>query len=228
MLTLRIAFLTTLFVVLAACGSGPTDSTDVGSEAPDPGPGEPTTTVVDYEIEDPPLPTAPPNVTAPDDSTTTTADDDADDPEPEAATEEVAVYFLVEPGSGIEGTDVGCELAAPVKRRVGSPKVLTGAIEALLDGPTEAEAEAGYSSVFNGDIGWGLASVTITDGTASIDFTDDSEPFNNMSASCVHLALMAQLEMTATQFPTVDRAVFSVGGDITTFYHWLERDVPEL
>ncbi len=78
------------------------------------------------------------------------------------------------------------------------------------------------------EVGWDLGSVSLTDRTVLVDFTEDSQPFNNMSASCVHLALMAQLEATATQFSTVDRAVFSVGGDIPTFYHWLERDVPEM
>ncbi len=140
----------------------------------------------------------------------------------------MSVYFLVEPSGGIEGTDFGCGLAAAVTRRVQSPEVLSGAIEALLAGPTDAELEAGYRTVLTDEVGWELASVTISDGTALIDFTEDSKPFNNMSASCVHLALMAQLEATATQFPTVDRAVFSVGGDLSTFYHWLERDVPEL
>ncbi len=161
-------------------------------------------------------------MTAPDDQ-----DDTDDETQPLGGTE-VTVYFLVEPDSGIEGTEIGCGLAAPVTRLVQSPRVLSAAIEALLDGPTETEAEAGYASVLTGDIGWSLGSVTITGGTAYIDFTDDSEPFNNMSASCVNMALMAQLEMTATQFPTVDRAVFSVGGDVATFYHWLERDVPEV
>ncbi len=141
---------------------------------------------------------------------------------------DVAVYFVVEPNGGIDGVDFGCGLASAVTRRVQSPKVLSGAIEALLAGPTGDEIEAGYVSALPDEAGWELASVTITDGTALVDFTEDSGPFNNMSTSCVNMALMAQLEMTATAFPTVDRAVFSVGGDVAMFYHWLERDVPQL
>ena len=98
----------------------------------------------------------------------------------------------------------------------------------MLAGPTDEESATGYGTVFTDEVGWELASVTISGATALIDFTEDSQPFNNMSATCVHLALMAQLEATATQFSTVDRAVFSVGGDIPMFYHWLEQDVPEL
>lgn len=41
------------------------------------------------------------------------------------------------------------------------------------------------------------------------------------------MALRAQLDSTATQFPTVDRAVYSIGGDMATFYHWLQADVPK-
>jgi len=236
MLTLRIALVAAFALLVAACGSALGESNDVGSGLPDPGAKEATTTLPGPEIEDPPLPTAPPSTAGPDITTNLPGPEIEDPPLPTAppstadpaATTDVLVYFVVEPESGIDGTDFGCGLAAAVTRRVQSPKVLSGAIEALLAGPTDAEFEAGYGSVFTADVGWKLASVTISDGTALIDFSEDSQPFNNMSASCVHLALMAQLETTATQFSTVDRAVFSVGGDIPTFYHWLERDVPEL
>ena len=236
MFTLRIALVAAFALLVAACGSALAESNDLGSGLPDPGAKEATTTLPGPEIEDPPLPTAPPTTTVPDITTTLPGPEIEDPPLPTAPpttaapdiTTDVLVYFVVEPKSGIDGTDFGCGLAAAVTRRVQSPEVLSGAIEALLAGPTDAEFEAGYGTVFTDEVGWKLASVTISDGTALIDFSEDSQPFNNMSASCVHLALMAQLETTATQFSTVDRAVFSVGGDIPTFYHWLERDVPEL
>jgi len=221
MLTLRIALLTIVALVLAACGSAPAESDNVTSSLPHPDPTAPTTTVpLVPDIEDPPLPTAPPTTLAPE-----TVNDDADD---DAGDTEVSVFLLVEPNSGIAGTDVGCGLATPVTRLVQSPDVLSGAVEALLSGPTADEQDVGYGSVFSSEFGWELASVTIADGVALIDFADDTQPIPNMSASCMNMALMAQLEMTATQFPSVDRAVFSVGGDVTTFYHWLERDVPEI
>ncbi len=235
MFTLRIALVIAFAVFVAACGSALADSDDVGSGLSDPGAKEATTTLPGPEIEDPPLPTAPPSTADPDVTTTLPGPEIEDPPLPTAPpstaapdTTDVLVYFVVEPESGIDGTDFGCGLAAAVTRRVQSPEVLSGAIEALLAGPTDAEFTAGYGTALTDEVGWELASVTISDGTALIDFGEDSQPFNNMSATCVHLALMAQLEATATQFSTVERAVFSVGGDISMFYHWLERDVPEL
>lgn len=222
MLTLRIALVAAFALLMAACGSALAESDDLGSSLSDPDATETTVTIPEPDIEDPPLPTVPPTIEDPPLPTappTTAAPD---------TTTDVSVYFVVEPNSGIDGTDFGCGLAAAVTRRVQSPEVLTGAIEALLAGPSDAELQAGYKTVLTDEVGWELASVTISDGTALIDFTEDSKPFNNISASCVHLALMAQLEATATQFSTVDRAIFSVGGDIAAFYHWLERDVPQL
>lgn len=236
MQTLRIALVAAFALLLAACGSALAESDDAGWDLSDSSGTEATTTLPGPEGEDPPLPTAPPSATD-SGATTTTGQPEIEDPplppappttaEPDSGTA-VSVYFLVEPKSGIPGDDFGCGLAAAVTRRVESPQVLGGAIEALLAGPTDEESDAGYGTVLTDEIGWELASVAINGGTALIDFTEDSQPFNNMSATCVHLALMAQLEATATQFSTVDRAVFSVGGDIPTFYHWLERDVPEL
>jgi hypothetical protein len=34
------------------------------------------------------------------------------------------------------------------------------------------------------------------------------------------------LDATTTQFPTVEDAVYSLDGDITAFYEWLQRDPP--
>ena len=39
--------------------------------------------------------------------------------------------------------------------------------------------------------------------------------------------LSKALDSTATQFPTVDRVVYSFGGDIAAFYEWLQRTPPE-
>ena len=229
MTALRLSLIAVLALIVAACGAALAESDDLGSSLPGPDPKESATTVVDFEVEDPPLPTAPPTTSSPNatDGQGAATDGVADDGGLVLGDTDVSVYFLVEPNRGIDGIDYGCGLASAVTRRVQSPKVLSGALEALLGGPTEAEIEAGYGTVLTAETGWALASVTITDGTALVDFTEDSEPFNNISASCVNLALMAQLEMTATEFPTVDRAVFSVGGDVATFYHWLESSVPE-
>ncbi len=123
--------------------------------------------------------------------------------------------------------DFYCEAVAPVTRLVPPPELLTGAFEALLAGPTDEELEVGYGSWFSPETGWSVESVTISDGVAWIDFSEDSPLIPNASTSCGSMALRAQLDSTAMQFPAVEKTVYSFGGDVTAFYHWLEADVPE-
>ena len=139
---------------------------------------------------------------------------------------EVFVYLLADSGDGSHSYECGDVIA--VSRLVQSPEVLSGALTALFAGPTDAELADGYGSWFSSDVGWELSSVTIADGVAHIDLTEDSEPIPNASTSCGSTALMAQLDYTAKQFPTVDETVYSFNGDVAAFYHWLQRDVPQL
>ena len=121
-----------------------------------------------------------------------------------------------------------CAAVTSVTRLVEPPELLAGAMSALLEGPTAEERAAGYDSWFSAETGWAIESVTITDGVALIDFTEDSIPIPNASTSCGSMALRAQLDSTAMQFPTVERTVYSFGGDVAAFYHWLQADVPEV
>lgn len=120
-----------------------------------------------------------------------------------------------------------CDVTAPYARKVRLPRVLTGAIEQLLAGPTAAERAAGATSyLFNKSTAGMLRSVNIRDGVAHIDFRDLRSAIPQASSSCGSTSLLAQLNATATQFPTVLRARYSINGSETTFYHWLQRDVP--
>jgi spore germination protein GerM len=115
----------------------------------------------------------------------------------------------------------------PVRRTVQPPAVLVGALEQLLRGPTAAERDAGYSSLFSADTVGLLDSVRIEDGTAYVHF-DARLPSTipNASSSAGSTALLAALDATVTQFPTVDTAVYSLEGDVAAFYGWLQRDAP--
>jgi hypothetical protein len=199
MTTKRIAMLLTMILVVGACGSGDDAADDTSSTTTLP---ETSTTVV-------------PETTI----TTTTAA-----PEPEQV--EVLVHLLGGPDADPSGSD--CSEVWPVIRRVEAPAVLKGAMEALLAGPTADERGAGYDSWFAEDVGWTVDSVTISDGVAYIDFAEDSPYINNASTSCGSMSFLAQLDMTATQFPAVDRAIYSIGGDAEAFYGWLQRDVPRV
>jgi spore germination protein GerM len=154
---------------------------------------------------------------------------------PDQATDDAPA--AVEPGS--DGTAARVEVfftnltlgsddeVFPVRRTVQPPAVLVGALEQLLRGPTAAERDAGYSSLFSTDTVGLLDSVRIADGTAYVHF-DARLPSTipNASSSAGSTALLAALDATVTQFPTVDTAVYSLEGDVAAFYGWLQRDAP--
>ncbi len=230
----RIAITVALVLSIVACGSALEDlaNDDSGQSttvAPDPTPttlADDTTTDTTVDDSD--------DADDPATTTTTLVDDAGDDthdgdevPEPpeQLGDTQVLVYLFGGPDSDPENYD--CAGVFPTTRLVQSPMVLSGAIEALVAGPTADERAAGYDSWFSDEIGWKVDSVTITDGIAHIDFTEDSPFIPNASTSCGSMGLMAQLDMTATQFSSVDRAIYSIGGDVAAFYHWLERDVPQ-
>lgn len=209
-------------LIMGACGQGDTDNdtTDVAAGTI---PASPTTTAA------PTTTSAPMTTTTSDPVATTTTQPSVPvtttTMPPSQDGVEVLVYlFDPEP----DPDEFFCEAVVPVTRVVDSPAVLTSAFEALLAGPNEEELEAGYGSWFSAETGWSVDSVTISDGVARIDFSEDSEPIPNASTSCGSMALRAQLDSTAMQFPTVERTVYSFGGDVAAFYHWLQSDVPEV
>jgi spore germination protein GerM len=104
--------------------------------------------------------------------------------------------------------------------------VLTGAIRALLAGPTAAERARGYGGWFSKKTAGHLRSVRIADGVAYIDFRSFARDIPNASSSCGSALLLAQLERTAEQIPSVSRAVYSFDSSRHAFYEWLQRDVP--
>lgn len=213
----RSALVMTVALVVAGCSSAPDADTGAsGTVLPASTTSTAlTTTVVESSV-----------------TTTTRASDPADGvavttspPPGQVATVEVLVYLLGGPDADPDGFD--CAAVSPVVRNVHPPALLRGAFEALLAGPTDEEREAGYDSWFSSDTGWSLGSVTIVDGVARIDFSEDSPLINNASTSCGSAGFLAQLDSTALQFPTVEEVVYSFGGDPAPFYEWLQRDPPE-
>jgi hypothetical protein len=135
------------------------------------------------------------------------------------ATVRVKVFFP-------KGTGGPCGRVVPVWRRVQAPAVLRGAMTALLRGPTKAERARGYGGWFSGRTAGKLRSVNLVGGVASIDFRDLRRIIPGASTSCGSALLLAQLNRTARQFATVDRAVYSINGSRQVFYEWLQRSAP--
>lgn len=211
MRTKRIAVFLGAALLIAACGASLPPATET-TAAPTTTQPVPVTTTIPAATST----TAASTTTTSPPTTTTTLQPDG---------VEVLVYLVGGPGTDPSNFD--CSQVAPVTRIVNPPTTLAGAMKALLAGPTAEEIEAGYVSWFHEDIGWELESATISDRIAYIDFSEDSPLINNASTSCGSASFMGQLVMTATQFPSVDHALFSFGGDAEAFYGWLQGSVPE-
>lgn len=142
-------------------------------------------------------------------------------PEPkEPTTATVQVHF------GVEGKR-DCTSTRAYERQVEAPAVARGALQALLAGPTRQERAQGATSFFSANTANLLNVVTITQGTARVDFDDRFGDINNASTSCGSEQLLSELDKTVQQFPTVDRTIYSLDGDVAAFYLWLQRVPPE-
>ena len=124
------------------------------------------------------------------------------------------------------GPGASCAQVLPLARRVTKPAVLTGAMRALVAGPTASERTRGYGGWFSARTADSVRSVRISHEVAYVDFRDFSRLIPNASSSCGSTMLLAQLDRTATQFPSVKRTVYSFNGSRRAFYEWLQRAQP--
>jgi Sporulation and spore germination len=124
------------------------------------------------------------------------------------------------------GVSANCARVLPLTRVVAGPRLLRGAMQALLAGPTRAERARGYGGWFSVETAGHLRSVRISDGVAYIDFRSFASHIPNASTSCGSTLLLAQLDRTARQFAGVKRAIYSFSGSRRAFYEWLQREPP--
>lgn len=119
------------------------------------------------------------------------------------------------------------EKLVPVTRRIPrTPMVATAAMRQLLAGPTAAERTAGMWSWFSARTAGMLRSVRVANGVAYADFADLRPVIPNASTSAGSAALLGELDATLKQFSTVRRTVYSLAGDVATFYGWLQLAPP--
>ena len=142
---------------------------------------------------------------------------------PARAAKNVTVRIFVPRGA----PGARCDRVFARQRTVRPPAVLAAAMRELLKGPTAAERSAGYSGWFSIQTAGKLRGVRINAGVAFIDFADFSRIIPNASSSCGSSLLLAQLNRTATQFPTVRRAIYSFNGSRRAFYEWLQYSTPQ-
>ena len=131
----------------------------------------------------------------------------------------VEVYF----GSG-DGSD--CAQVEAFPRNVSeNDDPVQAAFSALVGGPTTDETAAGAFSFFSSATADVISSITLSDGLLKVDFGDDLPSLiPNASTSCGSESLLAQLNGTAFQFESVERARYLVAGSCDGFANWLQRD----
>jgi hypothetical protein len=154
----------------------------------------------------------PPTVTAPPATGSPTAT-------PPEGTVRVDVFFASDQGDP-------CGDVFAVARHVDAADPVTGALEALLAGPTAAERAQGYGGLFSDATAGLLRGVRVEDGTAWADFTDLPQVIPNASTSCGSAGLLAQLDSTLLRFATVSDTRYSLDGDVDAFYGWLQLVTP--
>lgn len=129
----------------------------------------------------------------------------------------------------LQAADIGtdCDRVVAVPRSASGADAPTDTMTQLVAGPTEAEDAQGLHSWFSAGTAGMLRSVSVEGGVARVDF-DPALPsaIPNASTSCGSTLLLAQLDATIGQFDGVDRAVYSLGGDVDAFYAWLQMVSP--
>ena len=119
----------------------------------------------------------------------------------------VRAYFWLGGLSGSEG------LVAVLREIPGTKGVATAAVNALLAGPTDAEAGRSISTAV--PTGSQLLGLSIDGGVATVDL---SEEFESGGGSSSVLTRLGQLVYTLTQFPTVRSVVIQIEGETKTVF----------
>ena len=128
-------------------------------------------------------------------------------------------------------TDSGfddCARVQPLTRTV--PKtsaVAKAALEQLFAGPTDHERAQGYFSWFSQETKSALLSVNVKNKTAYVNLRDITRTITSASSSCGSTILMAQMESTLKQFPTISKAFFAIEGSPEDFYGFLQMECPD-
>jgi len=102
------------------------------------------------------------------------------------------------------------------------PAVGAVSVEAVLDGPTNAESVAGVNSAITP--GSDLLSLLIDDGVATVNL---SEAFTSEETPAIAVGSLSQIVYTLTQFDSIDGVLFEVGGTRLTNFGGYGLDGPQ-
>jgi hypothetical protein len=141
-------------------------------------------------------------------------------PAPGPITVGIDVYLLNE-SLGSPCTDV---FAVP--REVDADDPVTGALQALLAGPTDAEIAEAYGSWFPAGATDLLLEVEVLDHTAHVTFAGLPELAPGIPGSCRGTGLLAQLDTTLLGLDGIDDTRYAMA-DQAAFYGWLQLTDPD-
>ncbi len=99
-------------------------------------------------------------------------------------------------------------LVAVRRTHAATQAVATAATDALLDGPTDAERAAGFTSAIPS--GTRLLGIDIENGVATVDLTSE---YQSGGGSASMQTRLGQVVYTLTQFPTVQKVRFRLDGN---------------
>lgn len=118
-----------------------------------------------------------------------------------------------------------CSLVFPVEREV-SKTLAVGqvSLEELFRGPTMEEQKNGYTSFFSSVTKDILKSIKIDNKIAYVDLKDVRQLIPNASSSCGSAQFLSEMTNTLKQFVSIEKVVFAIEGNPTTFYEWLQLD----
>ena len=189
--------LVALALVAAACGGDDAGAPSTTTSAP----GSTTTT------SQPAASTTTTSTVPPTTSTTVPATDQF-----------VRVYFLIDDVGGEDGPFI-----RPVIRQIEpTVGVARAAITELIAGPS-ADERAGTPAISGGlPDGTRLLGLTIADGVARVDLSEEIE---DIGGTFGEMSVLAQLVFTLTQFPTVDDVVLLIEGAEVEFFGGHGMDV---
>ncbi|MGE3834980.1 MAG: Gmad2 immunoglobulin-like domain-containing protein [Acidimicrobiia bacterium] len=100
--------------------------------------------------------------------------------------------------------------------------LLRAALDQLVAGPTAAERALGYRSSFSAETFGSVRSVDLDpDGAATVDLVDLRRRLAEAATGTGPALLLAQLDATVFQFPTVSSVVYRFEGSCEDFTEWL-------
>lgn len=100
---------------------------------------------------------------------------------------------------------------------------LQAALRAYLSGPRPDEVDRGYFGAGDASLADDLAEVSVSEGTATVDFDVTIEGhLGNLGTSTASQIFLLEIQAAVFQFPQVKSLVLRVGGDCDRFWQMLE------